>query len=187
MYEPMKTYQAFELSKAFGMLHDKECFGMYTLAAMVPPGGVVINIGAGFGTSGLCFAEAGEKLDITTVDITCDGSPFGGLGNERNAFDQAKLPYPKQVCSDSHKAGREYAGQKADCVFIDADHSEAGCRGDIEAWYPHLKQGGLMAFHDYDSVNWADVKRVVDEWIASGRLEVVFWVDTLMVTRKAGE
>jgi hypothetical protein len=181
----MKTYQAFELSKAFGMLHDIECFGMYTLAAMVPEGGVVINVGAGFGTSGLCFAEAGRGLNLTTVDITNEGNPFGGLGNERNAFDQAGLPYPKQIHSDSHKAGRDYAGPKADCIFIDADHSEAGCRGDIEAWYPHLKPGGFMAFHDYDSINWADVKRVIDEWIGSGKLEFVYLVDTTMVTRKA--
>jgi len=36
-----------------------------------------------------------------------------------------------------------------DYVFVDADHSYAGCKGDIEAYWPTLKPGAIMAGHDY--------------------------------------
>lgn len=38
-----------------------------------------------------------------------------------------------------------------DYVFVDADHSYDGCKGDIEAWWPKLRPGAIMAGHDYGS------------------------------------
>lgn len=35
-----------------------------------------------------------------------------------------------------------------DLVFIDGDHSEAGCRLDWELWSPHVQEGGVVVFHD---------------------------------------
>jgi hypothetical protein len=35
-----------------------------------------------------------------------------------------------------------------DVVFIDGDHSEAGCRADWELWHPFVVPGGLVLFHD---------------------------------------
>lgn len=36
-------------------------------------------------------------------------------------------------------------------VYVDADHSTAGVRRDVEAWMPKLVPGGVMAFDDYDN------------------------------------
>jgi hypothetical protein len=47
-------------------------------------------------------------------------------------------------------------------VFIDADHSEAGCRRDIELWRPKLKPGGLLSGHDID---WPTVKAAVKDLV----------------------
>ena len=35
-----------------------------------------------------------------------------------------------------------------DLVFVDGDHSEAGCRLDWELWSPLVAPGGVVAFHD---------------------------------------
>jgi hypothetical protein len=35
-----------------------------------------------------------------------------------------------------------------DVVFIDGDHSEAGCRADWERWHAFVEPGGLVLFHD---------------------------------------
>jgi predicted O-methyltransferase YrrM len=35
-----------------------------------------------------------------------------------------------------------------DLVFIDGDHSEAGCRLDWELWHPFVRPGGHVLFHD---------------------------------------
>jgi hypothetical protein len=49
-----------------------------------------------------------------------------------------------------------------DFVFIDADHSEAGCRRDIEAWLPKLKPSGWIMGHD---VNWEGVRAAVEDLV----------------------
>jgi len=34
-------------------------------------------------------------------------------------------------------------------VYIDADHSYDGCMKDLQAWYPKVVKGGIIAGHDY--------------------------------------
>jgi predicted O-methyltransferase YrrM len=38
--------------------------------------------------------------------------------------------------------------EPVDLVFIDGDHSEAGCRLDWELWNPFVASGGVVVFHD---------------------------------------
>jgi hypothetical protein len=67
-------------------------------------------------------------------------------------------------------------------LFIDGDHSEAGCRGDIQAWIGHVKAGGVVALHDYERDFWPDVKRVVDEELGKHYPQILC-VDTLIAFR----
>lgn len=39
--------------------------------------------------------------------------------------------------------------KSVDLVYIDAGHSFNAVTSDINAWFPKLKFGGVMAFHDY--------------------------------------
>lgn len=36
-----------------------------------------------------------------------------------------------------------------DLLYIDADHSYEGVKRDLEAWYPKVKPGGVIAGHDF--------------------------------------
>lgn len=36
-----------------------------------------------------------------------------------------------------------------DFVYIDADHTEAAVWADIQAWWPKVRKGGVLAGHDY--------------------------------------
>lgn len=56
-----------------------------------------------------------------------------------------------------------------DFVFIDADHSYAGCKADIEAWAKKVKPGGLLCGHDYENEAFPKfgVKQAVDEFVAA--------------------
>lgn len=47
----------------------------------------------------------------------------------------------------SEEAGRDWT-QPFDLLFIDGDHTEAGCRLDWEMWHGHVRPGGVVAFHD---------------------------------------
>jgi predicted O-methyltransferase YrrM len=51
-----------------------------------------------------------------------------------------------------------------DLVFIDADHSYNGCRGDIIAYRSKVNTGGILAGHDID---YPGVNRAVNEMISS--------------------
>lgn len=41
-----------------------------------------------------------------------------------------------------------------DFVYIDADHSYEAVKSDIEAWWKHLKPGGILAGHDWVLDGW---------------------------------
>lgn len=51
-----------------------------------------------------------------------------------------------------------------DLVFIDADHSYNGCKGDILAYTPKVKSSGILAGHDID---YPGVNRAVNELVGS--------------------
>lgn len=152
-----------DLANAFGFLLPGEVDALKRLASRTPEKGVMVNIGAGAGTSSLAIAEVRPNATRYTVDIS-EGGPLGGMQNEKNAFAVApSLKLPIQLLGDSKQIGHDWDKGEIDFLFIDGDHSQAGASGDILNWLPHIKKGGVIALHDYDAVHWPDVKKVVDE------------------------
>lgn len=80
-----------------------------------------------------------------------------------NMAKQLKRKKVRAVRMDSVSAAAalfQKYGAAFDFVFIDADHSYEGCAGDIDAYLPLLKSGGLMSGHDY---HWPGVAQAVQE------------------------
>lgn len=69
----------------------------------------------------------------------------------------------------SVEAAKEIQDKTLDFVFIDADHSYEGCKADILAWAPKVRDGGLLCGHDYNNVEYPcfGVDRAVDEFSES--------------------
>lgn len=59
-------------------------------------------------------------------------------------------------------AARHIPDKSLDFVFVDADHSERGCRADILAWLPKIKDTGWITGHD---ISWPGVKKAVDDLV----------------------
>jgi predicted O-methyltransferase YrrM len=168
-----------QLSDAFGFLYADEVGELKRLARLMPPNPVVVNIGAGTGTSGVALMESRPDLHLITIDITFEVSPLGGLGNERHWMAQAGFGPDRwrQIHGDSKDVGRNWNDGPVDMVFIDGDHSEAGVFGDLYAWLVSIKPGGIFAFHDYHASVWPAVTRVVDRELRG--YEVAGHVDTI--------
>jgi len=196
-FGPITTHSE-ELTRAFWFATMPEIYLLRVLAWSLPDNPVIVNIGAGAGTSSLAFAESRQDAKIFTVDISA-GGPTGGLENERNAFNGTNLTVrPIQIQGDSKEIGKVWKEKNlkpasaqplfVDLCYIDGDHSYAGCLGDLLAWRDCVKPGGLMVFHDYTRDVWPDVKKVIDEafgeqkWLDGWQKVIV--VDTLFVARK---
>lgn len=82
----------------------------------------------------------------------------------------------------SDVAARDWDGRRICLLFIDGDHTEEWVRHDLDAFYPHMAVGGLIAFHDY-SKSFSGVTKVVDEAVESGRLRVERQVGQLIMTQ----
>lgn len=191
------------VQEAFGYLFVDEVAALKQLAQSLPDNPIVVNIGAGAGTSGLAFIESRPDLTLFTVDIQDESSPFGCLQGERMVFEAAGYAGLAnvrwfQIHSRSADAGLFWECPPVDMVFIDGDHSYDGCMADILAWVPNLKAGGILAVHDYrkDDVfalpddgrkkphpmAWPGVDQAVAELLI-GAYPIVVHVDSLIAFR----
>lgn len=200
------------LQAAFKYLFIAEVPALKELAQSLPPNPVVINLGAGSGTSGLAFMESRPDLFLFTVDIQLEDSPFGCLVAEQRVLREAGFlddihnSRYTQIQGTGYAVGKRWMEQfpiwkppewckPVDLVFIDGDHSYEGCKGDIEAWLPNIKPGGILAIHDYKKATliydeetcphprpWPGVDRAVDELLV-GKYPVVMHVQSLIAFR----
>lgn len=58
-------------------------------------------------------------------------------------------PYFKPLKLNSLDAAIKFKDESIDFVFLDAGHDYESVKSDILAWYPKIKQGGILAGHDY--------------------------------------
>ena len=159
---------------------------------LAPPGSTLVELGVFCGKSlvylGQAAKAANKRLKVVGVD-TFRGSPeFNGkvFFDNRPIFEchpgsiireamgmlhNAGLTYRdvQLMVSDSSAAAEFFADASVYSVFIDADHSEAAVRCDIEAWAPKLVPGGWMGGDDIHI--FPGVQRAVSDLLPQARIE----------------
>jgi len=72
----------------------------------------------------------------------------------------------------SYKMAKEIEDESLGLVFIDGDHTYLGVKCDIEAYYPKLVKGGIMAFHDFGNEVYG-VNRAVQEFTKNEGINIL--------------
>jgi predicted O-methyltransferase YrrM len=139
------------------------------LAAQVPENGVIVEIGSHRGRSAAYMAAAAkDSVAIYCIDLWDNPGQerFVSTDEDYDAFEKflTKLGLRKNIIAlrgESEMFSRAWQ-YGIDLLFIDGDHSYKGVKADFEAWYPHVRDGGVIAFHDYHK-NWPGVIKFIEE------------------------
>ena len=160
-------------------------------------GAEFVEVGAWLGASTIYLArsikQADRQIKLHVVDTWtgCPTTPneiveqHGGsifplfLENVRRAG-VADMIHPLEM--DSLQAACEFADESLDFVFIDATHTYDAVLADLEAWWPKIRYGGVLAGHDYPA--WQGVVDAVDDFFGPGNFEPTadgcFWHTKVM-------
>jgi len=155
----------------FTHMTSEERLLLYWLGRQQPRGGNFLEIGSYLGASS-CFLAA-AAMDIGGVKIHCvdtwqNEGMSEGLRDTWAEFKKNVEPFSSLVVTHrglSTEIAKTF-NNKIDLLFVDGDHSYEACRADVEAWFPHMKQGGVLVMHDY---GWAEGVRQVVEKIVKPR------------------
>ena len=73
-----------------------------------------------------------------------------------------------------------------DMVFVDGDHTHAGCAADLADYAPYIRSGGYLAVHDYNCRLHPGVRTAVDEFLESNTCFVsLYLVHSMLVARRS--
>lgn len=157
----------------------------------------VLEVGSWLGNTAIAMADAGATVDC--ID-TWEGTPgdltgeLAGLGGDPGKVMQEFLNRIGDRHNKSIRPWRRTSAEAAkmpwkpfDIIFIDADHSYEATKADIEAWLPHLAEGGIICGHDYNAVGFPGVKRAVDSVFPFNLFDVERLGRTVWKVTGAGE
>lgn len=129
----------------------------------------VLEIGSFCGRSTICLAQsAAEVVSVDPHDGRCLTKPrdtWHEFSHNLAHYGVRQTVHPFRACvrEIAHELERPF-----DLVFIDGAHDYESVVSDIEVARSLLAPGGLIAFHDYQSMVDPDVTRAVNELLAAG-------------------
>ncbi len=142
--------------------------------------GVCVELGTWLGASAIPVARAirrwGGTLacvdtwagDLQTPEATAR-SPWMLVSCARHLIEAGVGGNVRLIPATTEEAARWWS-QPIDYLYVDADHSEDGCAGDLWAWAPHVRPGGLLVGDDYGHRLFPGVARAWDEFAEANGL-----------------
>jgi predicted O-methyltransferase YrrM len=153
-YEFVASFRYGEVQPAPFQIRE-EIIGLLERLSEQPPRSIVELGTARGGTLFLLTRVAAHDATLVSVDMA-DG-PFGGGYPRTHAPLLKSFARERQtihlIRGDTHSPAtfdrvRQAVGAPIDLLFIDADHTYEGVRGDYEMYAPLVASGGLIGFHD---------------------------------------
>lgn len=157
------------LAESRRMLMREDVDLIRQLAATLDPEPMVVDLGAGSGTTAAAVFAERPAAFVTTFDINADNVNWARQFIE-TSHPEATM-WIGQVM-DSAAAARIFADASVDLLLVDSSHEYDHTVAEIDAWLPKLGPGALVWFHDYAGM-YPGVTRAVDEAVAVGKFELI--------------
>lgn len=139
------------------------------IAKELPNNCVIAEVGVAVGASALYLAHKLNELGKVFTLYMIDNMDYGNTDQfniiYKNIINSNLGKYIELVWMDSLNASCRFPDVHFDFVFIDASHKYELTKADIRLWYNKVKEGGILAGHDYNDNEGIEVKMAVDEVI----------------------
>ena len=111
----------------------------------------IAEIGVCCGRNAKTMLDAKQNLEAVLVDNYMMASNIPNEGDKKEMLLLLE-PYMGRIKfynTTSVEAAKIFPNNYFDYVYIDACHEYEFVRDDLEAWYPKVKEGGMLAGHDF--------------------------------------
>jgi hypothetical protein len=113
--------------------------------------------------------RSGVSSEIMLIDSHTNNNKVFGVDVDWSMLNQSVGSHPNytRILGDSSTVGK-YWDTKISGLFIDTFHIKEQVLSELYFWYPHVEEGGFIAFHD---TNWPIGKHDVYSGITWDRVE----------------
>ena len=147
------------------------------LLTLLPLGAVMAEVGVAEGNFSNDLLSDGKLSTLYSVDLWGTIEGVTGDGNFPQEWHDKNYESAKQKLEKfgkrsiilrgmSVKMAEHIEDGSLDAVYLDAAHYKEGVKADLEAWYPKVKSGGIVAGHDYLNLDYG-VFEAVGEFTAA--------------------
>lgn len=128
------------------------------LLHLMPKNGVVAELGVNQGDFSQKILEITQPEKLILVDVWMTRRYHDGLFTfVKNRFEKEILAGQIEIIRKfSFEAIEGFPDQYLDWVYIDTDHSYNTTKKELELLRPKMKEGAIIAGHDYIIGNWND-------------------------------
>jgi predicted O-methyltransferase YrrM len=144
-----------------GWLRNEQAKRLWDIAAQVPDGGQIVEIGSYHGRSTIVLARAApETVSVFSIDPHAgndsspgvwDGSPEEGqrdyVAFHENLRSRGLTERVRHIRRPSHTAHDDVAGE-IDFLYVDGSHRYGNALDDLRLWGARVRSGGTMCVHD---------------------------------------
>jgi precorrin-6B methylase 2 len=155
------------------------------LAAGMPTGGLIVEIGGLYGGTTSVLALANPAARVVTIDefswSPAKDRPPASAAGLRAEMTRIGASNVTVMEGDSATIGPTW-DEKIDLLFIDGGHSFEAVRADLENFAKHTR---LIACHDWKNRAWPSVRQAIEAFIlAHPEWTIVLVADTVVVLRR---
>ena len=157
-----------------GWLTQDEGFALYELAQKVRSEMSIVEIGSYEGLSTTCLlagSETGYNPPVWAIDTFDDTNTPQRTNKAKTRHEMFWDNICERILEHNVRLIRDFSynvapkfEDKIGLIFIDGSHDYESVRRDITDWLPHMGNGGIMVFHDYNlKKGFPGVLKAVDE------------------------